>query len=721
MASEDEWGEYYEFEKVDALEKDAARKRRERFQASSMKYEVGLLPPISPEIAADLERYDRDYVAMHQEVFTESSGLKPLGPAQIDSAQRSNDIIRKKGRLVKCEPRSYGKTTRSSNEILFGVLKGHRKFPLIIAASVEKAKDILQGILTELSSNEKLAQMFPNVCACFEHAENLRASSVKYQTIANELTHLKIADDRIIFPHVPGEPSSGAVIMVRSKDNVRGTIFKMKKGPQAGRVLRPDIVLLDDIQTEQDAENPNTIRKLIKLIKKSILRSGRLGKRIDAIMTITPQNPGDLATHFMTNEPGWEVVRYRMLEKKPSPEAERIWLGPYRDILLNYDKFVRGDKERARLEALKYYQEHEEEMRGGAQVSWDWAYGWDEEPKTEISTLQACYNIIIEEGLDVFETECQCNVVNNEVAGGYKATMEQIRLKIHPFEYGIASESCFHTVCHIDVGKYLLAYTVMTSPRQLQPMIIDYGLWPQQPMVRFSKSNWPPQNIQTIYTNYQTDRIRVRMALVDLINYLMSKRYRKSRGIPMPINLIGVDSRYDRDEVHKVCREHIHRANLIPLWSAGIAAKDKPINEREQANAIERHFYCSTLPATDKGGHILWSDVNQMKTEVHQGWMAPPGAPGSITIYMPRYEGEHEFFFESQLFESPEEDYDPKTDRRKIIWKTEGEVENEFFDNCVGCLALFSKRGVEFPSQVGLASGPGIDAKDYFKSERKKF
>ena len=56
MASEDEWGEYYEFEKVDALEKDAARKRRERFQASSMKYEVGLLPPISPEIAADLER-----------------------------------------------------------------------------------------------------------------------------------------------------------------------------------------------------------------------------------------------------------------------------------------------------------------------------------------------------------------------------------------------------------------------------------------------------------------------------------------------------------------------------------------------------------------------------------------------------------------------------------------------------------------------------------------
>lgn len=718
----DEWDEFYEIERAADLEKDAARKRAERYTAGQLKYEVGLLPPPPPEIMELREKYAKDFVAMHHEVFTESSGLKPLGPAQIDSAQRSNDVFMKKGRLVKCEPRSFGKTTRSSNEALYTALMGKRKFILIIASSVEKAKDIIDGIRSELTSNEKLAELFPNVCACFEHAQNLRASSVKYQTIGAELTHIKLADDRIIFPFIEGEPSSGTIIMVRSKDNVRGTIFKLKKGPMAGRVLRPDIVLLDDIQTDEEAENPERIRKLVKLIKKSILRSGRLGKRIDAIMTITPQNSGDLATHFMEKEPGWEVVRYKMLAKRPTAKAEELWFGTYRDLLLNFNKHIRGDKERARTEALEYYRENKEAMEEGHEVSWDWAYGWDEEPQTEISTIQACYNIMIEEGMDVFETECQTNVLDVNYTAGTMASIEDMRRKIHPHKKGIMSESCFHVVCHIDIGKYLMAYTVAASPKELEPMVIDYGLWPNQNINRYTKPNWPAHNIQTMYSEY-SENVRVRMALIDLINFLVAKRYKKHLGIQMPINLIGVDCKWNQDQVQKVCREHIHSSILIPQMGAYIDAKAIPVNDRQQANAIDRHFYCSTLPSRDRGGHVLWVDVNYMKTQVHQGWMTPIHAPGSITMYEPSHPTEHEFFYENQLREFPTEDHDPKSLRTKTLWKPDGtDIENEFFDNLTGVLALFSKRGVLFPEQAGRTTTKEKEAADYFKSlEVRKF
>lgn len=714
----DNWDEFWEDEDAEDRGKDAWRKRQDRHRESVIKYEVGLLDPPSPEIMTERDRYLSDFVSLHHEVFTESSGLKPLGPAQQDSCKRSQDVMLRRGRVVKCEPRSYGKTTRSANEATFAVLTGRRRFVLIVASSVEKAKDIIDGIKTELQNNQRLARLFPNTCAAFAHAANLRAASVKYQTIGNLLTNIKVGDDRIIFPTVPGEPSSGAVIMVRSRDNVRGTIVKVKSGDEAGRVLRPDLVIMDDIQTEQDADNPETVRKLVKLIKKAILRSGRLGKRIDAIMTITPQNPGDLATHFMENEPGWEVVRYQMLTKRPSQKAEEMWLGEYRELLLNYDKHKRGDKIRAQLEALQYYKDNKEAMDEGAEVSWDWAFGWAEEPQTEISTLQACYNIICEESEDVFETECQCNVRGHTTMQGVMASLKEMRNKISAFEHGIAPESTAHIVCHIDVGGWLLAYTVCASPQILQPNVIDYGTWPQTAGHRYSKTSYPRVNIQTVYADYPTPEERMRMALIDLITHLTSQRYRKPTGLPMSIGLIGVDARWNRDEVFKVCREHHQRAILIPQMGASVRARDVPINDRIQSNAIERHFYCSTLPARDHSGHILYVDVNFFKTQVHKGWMTRTGATGSINMYIPNYTGEHEFFFESQLREVPEKDFYEKEQRTVVVWNTDkASVENEFFDNLTGCLALFSKCNVLFPQQIKSVASAPRDAAEWYKSQ----
>jgi len=80
--------------------------------------------------------YLNNFPLAHREIFTASSGIKPLGPVQVDSANHSHRIITHGGRLIKLEPRGFGKTTRSTNETLLGVLGGsrsygHRKFLIL--------------------------------------------------------------------------------------------------------------------------------------------------------------------------------------------------------------------------------------------------------------------------------------------------------------------------------------------------------------------------------------------------------------------------------------------------------------------------------------------------------------------------------------------------------------------------------------------------------------
>ena len=103
-------------------------------------------------------------------------------------------------------------------------------------------------------------------------------------------------------------------------------------------------------------------------------------------MSITPVIAGDVAWHFLHNEQSWEYIKYKMLEK--FPDNDKWWMEEYAKVYLDYDRTILGDRTRAALAARELLEQNYEYAHEGAEWTWDHAYGWDEDPQTEISPVQ---------------------------------------------------------------------------------------------------------------------------------------------------------------------------------------------------------------------------------------------------------------------------------------------------------------------------------------------
>jgi len=668
-------------------EKQVARAKRQQ----ANKYEVGLAPPMTEEILEKRTKYEDDYVSMHQEIFTRSTGIKPFGVAQETSIRQTQHILNHRGRAVIAEPRGFGKTSRTSNNCLMATLQGKTRYALILASSVSKAGEILESILTELVDNQLLSELYPATTRCFEKAQESMYAT-KYQTYGGEHTYIEIKKDRIRFPQIPGEPSSGSVIQVRPKDNVRGLFTKIRYGPESGKVLRPDFVFMDDIQTDEEADSALVPKKIIKTIKKSVLFAGSHSRRISAVMCCTPIAPGDVASHFILNEPSWEVTLFKMVPKMPT--NLEMWLTDYREIYMNFNRFIPGDRMRAALEAKQYVVDNYNKLHEGAEVSWDWAYGWNEDPQVEVSALQHAMNFLIEEGAEAFETECQCNVeLKDEDGQEIKATTEEIINKTSRFKQYECPVDTTHITTHIDINKEVLTYVTMASPQVLRPQIIDYGTWPKQPGAFWEKGK-VLNSLQRMYKDTPELENQIYLGLTDLLASLTEREYPREDNALLVHNLITVDMGWKIDEVQRAIRDSTHRHIIHCARGQGLTARVKEFGQRHYGPDCIVYHHCALVPTIDRQGTALYMDVNYFKTMFHKGIKARSGIIRSISLFQPSPGKSHLQFANHCTAESPFEDRNEAEGRSVIIWSPP-KGDNEYFDNAVGCLANFMKLGVK--------------------------
>jgi hypothetical protein len=716
--------------------RESDKSRRARKRRADELNEVGLVPNPSEEILELRRRYSNHpdlyypaehgihipslspspedmwlpdhYVKAHSEIYVNSTGLKPLGKAQIDSTHHSQIIIQHGGRIVKAEPRGFGKTSRSCNEFLLGVLQGYISYGLIICSSLEKAEEIILSLITEILENEKLAQLYPREVACFTHAEaNPRKADM--QTYDGNFTHINFNTGLIRFPVLPDSASSGAVLNIRTKKNVRGIYFTDRSGAYAGVRRRPTHVLLDDIQTDEEAGNPNTARKLVTLIKKSILRSGGHAKRLAAMMTCTPIAPEDVSHHFLLKEP-WQHVIYKMLEKRS--DREDLWFGEYAERLMNFARDVPGSQIKAALWALEFYREHQAEMDSGAEASWEWCYEYDDDPQLEISAVQHAYNIMILEGMEVFESECQCNVISSQQADDITyCTADHIAEQINNLPRNCMAVEDRFVVTHIDCGFDYLTYVTMSSPATLEAKIIDYGTYPHFPH-RFEKGK-TSNTLRKVYPDIPQPEHRLTQAVYDLTNLLMQKQYKRQDGVLFKNNCILVDEGHFQPHIHKAIRMSIYNT-IHPAHGLGINARDKQLEQRSYSDGTTKYHYCVLTPIPDRTLMKLMADSNYFKCQVHIGFSRQIGQPGAISIFAEEFPNQHIMIGEHCTAEIPTWDIDPRTDNRTVVW-TQTYDNNEFFDNTYNCLAAFAFLGVTFDVQES-SEEQSIDINDFIRT-----
>src|SRR5262249_36539579 len=123
-------------------------------------------------------------------------------------------------------------------------------------------------------------------------------------------------------PTVPGKPSSGAVIQV---GGMEGAIRGLNVPGPDGQPLRPDLVILDDVQTRESARSPVQTAEREAVIVGDVLGLAGPETTIAAVMLATVIYPGDLSDKFLSGEhhPEWRGVRTKMLEA--FPERLDLW------------------------------------------------------------------------------------------------------------------------------------------------------------------------------------------------------------------------------------------------------------------------------------------------------------------------------------------------------------------------------------------------------------
>ena len=128
--------------------------------------------------------------------------------------------------------------------------------------------------------------------------------------------------------------------------------------------LRPDLVLLDDLQTAESAASPEQVKKLRDIINKDILNLSSKGK-LTVIMTSTPICPEDLCSKIEADT-NWRTTKYPAIIRWPRDVVDNpdggLWARYYRIF----------DRENAENkphdESRQFYLDNRKQMDEGAEL-----------------------------------------------------------------------------------------------------------------------------------------------------------------------------------------------------------------------------------------------------------------------------------------------------------------------------------------------------------------
>jgi predicted phage terminase large subunit-like protein len=236
-------------------------------------------------------------------------------PEIVASPKGENDAI--------AAPRGEAKSTLVSQLfVLWAIICGIKHYPVIVMDSIEQAYPMLEAIKAELVYNPRLLMDFPDVCGAgrvWQMGTILTRNDIKVQVAG-------------------------------SGKKLRG----LRHGP-----YRPDLVVLDDIENDEQVRSPEQREKLENWLKKTVLPLGTAGGKLDVIYIGTILHYDSVLSRTLKN-PLWRVARFKALIRWPDNMS--LWD--------KWEEILRNNGQDGEMLANAYYQQHRADMDEGAIISW---------------------------------------------------------------------------------------------------------------------------------------------------------------------------------------------------------------------------------------------------------------------------------------------------------------------------------------------------------------
>ena len=664
----------------------------------------------------DYEKYREGQAAIHRERSAVGRDISPL-PAVADATRRagcagdlltfclayfpgrfplafSDDhlaligdlqrVVLDGGQLAIAMPRGSGKTTLCEVAALWAVVYGHRRFVMLIGATEDAAELLLDSIKGEIEGNERLAEDFPEVCYPVGRLEGINNRAAG-QTLDGERTQIEWTAREVSFPVVAGSVASGSVIKVAGiTGNIRGAARLVD-----GQKRRPDLVLADDVQTDESARSPQQVLTRERVLNGAVLGLAGPGEQIAVVMPCTVVRPGDLADRSLdrSRSPQWAGRRCRMLTDMP--EDLQLW-----------EKYgeLRKDGQRSdppdRTASDAFYLANRPAMDAGAAAGWPARVG-----PGDVSPVQTAMNFWCDDRRTFYaEYQNEPEADAGEDTAGEPISLAAIHLTRCP--RGEVPATVTRLTCGIDVQGEVLFWLVCGWDEAFGGQVIDYGTWPDQHAARFSGTD-PNHTLSAAFPGIPLEG-RIYAGLEKVAAKVLARDWLPQEGgHPMRISRVLVDSGWGEqtDTVHQWARQTALAGIITASKGMGIGATKTPFNEWRPQEG-ERSGPGWRIRGQGKG-RLCLIDTNHMKSFVAERLRTVAGVRGGLGLFGSDHSG-HALFGDHLAAETPVTVQAGK--RRVDEWKLNaGRPDNHWLDCLV--MATAAVATLQLKWDAGAAAG----------------
>lgn len=256
------------------------------------------------------------------------------GIFQIETAGLLTGLAANRGtKIAIAAPREHGKSTLVSLEyILYSICHKRDAFIVVISHTADQAAGFLENIKNELMSNQRLILDFPDVC------EIGKKPGPPRWTKAEVITRNGVK-----------------ILALGTGQQIRG---------RRNRQYRPSLIVLDDIESDESARNPEGYDKLEQWLTKSVLKAGSADTNVVFVGTIHHYHSLLAKATSPDHFPGWTKKIYKaIISWSIHPELWERWTL----IFDNRESYGRGNGPKA---AHEFFQANKEKMLEGTEVLW---------------------------------------------------------------------------------------------------------------------------------------------------------------------------------------------------------------------------------------------------------------------------------------------------------------------------------------------------------------
>lgn len=222
--------------------------------------------------------------------------------------------------LAIAAPRGEAKSTLVSQLFtLYCLVTQKKRYALIVMDSIDQAYPMLEAIKVELEFNQRL---------------------------------------RVDFPEIAGQGRVWQAATIITKANQKVQVAgsgKKLRGLRHG-AYRPDLVVLDDIENDEQVRSPEQRDKLHDWLKKTVLPLGAAGDKLDVVYIGTILHYDSVLNRTLSSK-AWKTAKFKALIRQPDDMS--LW-DKWEDFYLNEGEAV----------ADAFYSQNKSAMDKGAVVSW---------------------------------------------------------------------------------------------------------------------------------------------------------------------------------------------------------------------------------------------------------------------------------------------------------------------------------------------------------------